>query len=383
MLAPNVPSLSVNQAFAALQQSKTVSKPGSRKSGCWSQDLPLLSQGRKVESLNESPLNLEAIVEGVSQELGSGAANTVLYLAYGSNLSAETFQGNRGIRPVSQVNVVVPDLVMTFDLAGLPYTEPCFANTKYRSERPDVTTSSEKAPLLPAPLIPTDYHKTRWKKGLVGVVYEVTKEDYAHIIATEGGGAAYQDVVIDCYELQAGENTVPQHPQSQPFKAHTLYCPPPTKGGRFVRPDPNYAQASPRYLKLITDGADEHSLPLEYKVYLQNLRPYTASTAKQRLGQFLFILIFRPLIHIIFGLFATFADDKGRVPPWLANLSGAVFKSFWGAYDLFFYPLFGDGERTNTTEEEHESVNEMGRSWISPRLYGSVDEKQSDVNQMV
>ena len=61
---------------------------------------------------------------------------TVLYLAYGSNLSAETFKGNRGIRPLSAVNVHVPSLNLTFDLAGIPYIEPCFANTQYRTPPP-------------------------------------------------------------------------------------------------------------------------------------------------------------------------------------------------------------------------------------------------------
>jgi hypothetical protein len=39
----------------------------------------------------------------------------MLYLAYGSNLSNETFRGNRGIKPLSQVNVQVPSLRLTLD----------------------------------------------------------------------------------------------------------------------------------------------------------------------------------------------------------------------------------------------------------------------------
>jgi hypothetical protein len=58
---------------------------------------------------------------------------TVLYLAYGSNLSAEVFRGRRGIEPISQVNVYAPELRLTFDLAGIPYLEPCFAGTQYRN----------------------------------------------------------------------------------------------------------------------------------------------------------------------------------------------------------------------------------------------------------
>ena len=97
---------------------------------------------------------------------------TVLYLAYGSNLCAETFQGKRGIKPLAAVNVVVPSLQMTFDLPGIPYAEPCFANTRYRnadeldapespSSVPYTDTSDEKAPFLPTINKKPRYHKDR------------------------------------------------------------------------------------------------------------------------------------------------------------------------------------------------------------------------------
>ncbi len=314
--------------------------------------LPSPSQQRRLRSIREQPFQLD---QETPQKLGGGPdhPDTVLYLAYGSNLCARTFQGNRGIRPLSQVNVVVPELVMTFDLAGLPYVEPCFANTKYRHASP---SPSEKSHLLPARK--PRYHKTRWKKGLVGVVYEVIKEDYAHIIATEGGGASYQDVLVACYELPEKEDTVPEFPTSQPFRAHTLYSPilppgeTPVEGGRFSRPDPDYAQASARYLKLITDGADEHALPGEYKDYLHQIRPYTMTTQKQRLGGWIFRLIWLPLISAVFGLNSVFGDDSGQAPAWLVAVLGAIFRGMWTSYDGFFFNLFGDGERTHYEDED-------------------------------
>lgn len=347
--------------------------------------LPPPSKRRRTDSLAERPLNLESPI--VQQEEALGHRDTVLYLAYGSNLCAEIFQGKRGIRPLSQVNVVVPELVMTFDLAGLPYVEPCFGNTKYRdTESP--SPPSEKSNLLSDP--PPKYHKNRWKKGLVGVVYEVTPEDYAHIIATEGGGASYQDVLVQCYELPAHEDIVPEHPTSQPFKAHTLYSPvfppgekPPQEGGRFSRPDPNYAQASSRYLKLISDGADEHGLPEEYKEYLHQLRPYTVTTQRQKLGRAIFMMTWLPFISFIFKLSSMIADEDGRVPPWFVAVTGAVFKGMWVSYDGFFYGLFGDGERTIYKGGGDEDGGDRKVKRRLGRGYGGVNEKTPNVSQVV
>lgn len=287
---------------------------------------------------------------------------TYLYLGYGSNLCNETFRGKRGIKPLSQVNVQVPSLRLTFDLPGIPYTEPCFANSGRRdpeSDRPiedDAgNESDEKSPFLSKRTGRDEYRKDRWHKGLIGVVYEVTPEDYAHIIQTEGGGSSYQDILVDCHPFATSDPTatVPQNPTLPPFRAHTLFAPardptePPSDGGgRFQRPDPSYAQASPRYLKLMTDGASELGLPYEYQDYLHSLRPYTMTSVKQRMGQFVLLTLWGPFVALIFALGKAFADDKGRLPPWLVVLSGAIFKSVWTSYDNVFKGIFGDGERT-------------------------------------
>ncbi|KAF2090803.1 hypothetical protein K490DRAFT_16043, partial [Saccharata proteae CBS 121410] len=283
---------------------------------------------------------------------------TVFYLAYGSNLAYETFQGKRGIKPLSQVNVLVPELRLTFDLPGIPYNEPCFANSARRvaDESEDIAPMSEKTALMSGS---PDYHKDHWKKGLVGVVYEVTLEDYAHIIATEGGGAAYQDILVACYPLLDPE-TVPEYPTTEPFMAHTLFAPavetplpgdaPPKDGGRLHRPDTSYAQPSARYLKLITDGAEEHGLPQEYRDYLYDIQPYTMTTKKQKIGQAIFAALWVPLFFMIITLGQMFQDKNGRSPKWLVAIQSAMFSATWVSYDTIFKPIFGDGERTMEKE---------------------------------
>jgi hypothetical protein len=267
-----------------------------------------------------------------SKELDlSALPSTVLYLAYGSNLCKTTFEGRRGIKPLSQLNVVAPDLVLTFNLCGIPYIEPCFANVRYHDELAQETTA----------LVRTG---SGWDKGLVGVVYEVTREDFAIIIATEGGGASYQDVLVDCYPLDDKENVVPTNPTSQPIKAHTLLSPP--GKGRGGRSDNMEAEPSARYLKLIKDGADEHKIPADYRKYLEQIQPYTRTTIGQQIGRVLFVAVWFPAFSIIMMLAKVFRDKDGRSPPIILKLLEIVFGAAWFTYDNFFYWVFGDGEKT-------------------------------------
>lgn len=278
--------------------------------------------------------------------LSSTSSQTILYLAYGSNLSAKTFKGMRGIQPLSAIPVQVPSLSLTFDLPGIPYKEPCFANTCYRS------SSSPSS---------------RWPHGLIGVVYEVTPADYRTIIATEGGGSSYLDITVPCHPLHSTPDN-----NSAPFLAHTLLCPQ-TDKARALRPDPTYAQPSPRYLKLITDGAEEHQLPASYLAYLYSLRAYRITTIRQRIGQVWFLGIWAPILALLLGLGKVLADDEGRIPGWLARLMEGVTWAMWAMYDGFFKRVFGDGERTlgdDYGDEEMGGEGKEGWAWSVLREKG-------------
>jgi hypothetical protein len=319
--------------------------------------LPQTPQDRLDASLSDVPIDTDKLGASSLSTIQE-KEKTVLYLAYGSNLCNETFRGARGIRPLSQVNVLVPSLRLTFDLPGIPYAEPCFANTARRI--PDAPLHRKDSPHG------NDYHKDRWHKGLVGVVYEVTMSDYAHIIATEGGGSAYKDILVDCHVLPFAD-TVPTTPTTSSFKAHTLFAPMVNPDGslrsteRVTRPDPSYAQPSARYLKLITDGAAECDLPAEYQDYLHDIRPYTITSRKQAMGKTLFLSIWMPFVMLIFALSKQLQDDKGRAPKWFAPFSAMVFKGMWVSYDGAFKKVFGDGERTVGDEAFGSKVEkEMG-----------------------
>jgi hypothetical protein len=199
----------------------------------------------------------------------------------------------------------------------------------------------------------------------MGVVYEVTKEDYSHIIQTEGGGASYKEIVVPCIPIPPAME-IPEKPPipelPRPFLARTLFAPyvpeeklpdDPRKDKwwfKFIipphRPSQDYAQASARYLKLIRDGAREHELPDEYQKYLHSLQPYTITTWRQRIGRVIFAGILLPLLMLFFGLGRLFADKNGNLPPALMLLTAAFFNLSWRFYDMVLKPVFGDGERT-------------------------------------
>lgn len=333
--------------------------------------IPTTSHERLTQASEES-----VAFNGVNQP----KFNTVLYLAYGSNLAAETFLGVRGIRPLSQVNVSVPTLRLTFDLPGIPYGEPCFANVDWRKLPKDPKVppipklpptppiDPPKPPVADPPTPPRS--RMQWGGELIGVVYEVTKEDYSHIIQTEGGGASYKEIIVPCIPIPPAVE-IPEKPPlpelPRPFLARTLFAPyvpddklpdDPRKDKwwyKFItpphRPSQDYAQASARYLKLIKDGAQEHELPEEYQQYLHSLQPYTVTTCRQRIGQLIFAGIIAPLVMLFFALGRLFADKNGKLPPALMVLTAAMFNLSWRFYDLVLKPLFGDGERTEEKED--------------------------------
>lgn len=313
-----------------------------------------------------SPLNLEH---------DEKPEKTVLYLAYGSNLSIEKFRGDRGIEPLSQVNVYVPALRLTFDLPGIPYLEPCFSGTQYRTATKDhndayktperyrdVVDEKETVDTIDNDLESGynnnqghgGYHKDQWHKPLIGVVYEVTLTDYAHIIATEGGGNGYVDTVTECFPFPADEDynpndPTPDVPEGKAFMAHTLLSPPKEAykpNSHLIRPDPSYAQPSARYLKLITDGAEELNFPYDYRAYLASIRPYKVTTSGQKVGEKIAVYILIPLLQIFIVLGQLFADDEGMIPGWLARIFDAMREFMWMVYDVVGVRVLGDGERS-------------------------------------
>jgi len=240
---------------------------------------------------------------------------SIKYLAYGSNMCAETFLGNRGIKPLSQVNVRVPSLELKFDLPGIPYFEPRFANVGFRDETDPMS------------------------REVIGVVYEVTKEDYKRILVTEGG---YDQISVECFPLPTPSPINPAadyNPMPKSFMAQTLIVP---KKMRRSKP----GQPSLRYLTLLIHGAREHSLPLDYQLYLESLQHYHRTTLRQRIGGVALLPIIAPLFMSMVMARKLLSDEHGRAPKWIDVYTRIAFGGIWLAYDGGYKFIFADGEVT-------------------------------------
>lgn len=291
------------------------------------------------------------------------SASNVLYLAYGSNLCAATFQGNRGITPLSATNVIVPELELVFNLPGIPYSEPCYANVRFRSSHtlpkcPQRIASSLSDSELSYGDSDLDANERArkplehaskaagWRKGLLGVVYEVTPSDYAHLLSTEGGG--YADVEVSCFPLPRGDDCVPDRPHGPSFKAHTVFA---DRRGSLLSRRRGWSQPSARYLGLLVAGAKEHGLPREYQTWLANLQTYSLGGWRQKFGKTLFEAMWSPWVVAGVLLERNSVDAKGRIPGWVNRLVGWLDLGIWLSHDILFKYIAGDGERTSMQKE--------------------------------
>ena len=87
------------------------------------------------------------------------------YFAYGANMASSVLSGQRKIYPAQQVPAIINKYALSFDLLGIPYSEPAMANLMLRDSRHSLPVH--------------------------GVACLISHDDFARIIATEGAGVAY------------------------------------------------------------------------------------------------------------------------------------------------------------------------------------------------
>lgn len=112
-------------------------------------------------------------------------SDTLWYFGFGSNMKLSTMKG-RGIDILNTKAVKVLSYVLTFDVFGLPYSEPSMASiARYTS--PDHRTETNNPP------------------DVYGAAFLITTKDYKRVIATEGGGVAYKEIEVAGVPLSGDE----------------------------------------------------------------------------------------------------------------------------------------------------------------------------------
>lgn len=102
------------------------------------------------------------------------ASKNVWYFAYGSNMSTAKFIGGRGIHPLDVARVRLPGWILSMEIPGVPYSEPAFSSVR-----------------------PADDALELGRPEVLGVAYLITPAQHRTVIASEGGGTAYDDISVD------------------------------------------------------------------------------------------------------------------------------------------------------------------------------------------
>ncbi|KAL5521912.1 hypothetical protein ACEPAF_1766 [Sanghuangporus sanghuang] len=275
------------------------------------------------------------------------------YLAYGSNLNSSVFKRRRGIKPLEERHVLVEGLELAFDLPGLPYVEPRFANCRFATGSSDnalVSGNDDKVAEFVQCRGDIDLNGPWTGEGaLIGVAYLVAPKDFACVIKTEGGGSGYKIMSVQGRvfrkEINPGEKKGRIEVTGEMVRAYTLFAP-----EENIRTQ--LGQPSVRYLTLIREGAKEHQLPPGFLAYLESVTPYSAATFRQKLGAAVTVALGAPPFIVVLLLGLAFAHKDGRNPHWINKARGKFMGFIWRVYDKCMLGLFGNGERTVETVDK-------------------------------
>jgi gliotoxin/aspirochlorine biosynthesis gamma-glutamylcyclotransferase len=137
-------------------------------------------------------------------KVGAFGDKPLWYLGYGSNMKASSMN-DRNITPLATKIVNVPTHYVTFDVFGIPYSEPCYASIE---EFPDGRAG--KLQLI---------HRNDCFQvpSLCGVAHLLTPSDFHRLFVTEGSGVVYDIVEVQAYELDKNTRAA-----IKPFVAFTL-----------------------------------------------------------------------------------------------------------------------------------------------------------------
>lgn len=105
----------------------------------------------------------------------------------------------RGITPSAVENVVVPSHTLTFDVFGVPYSEPAMASIVKHPKPAALSHGPEMDSNVATAVVPPRVH---------GVAYLLSHQSYLSLVISEGAGIAYRETEVDAYRTHGGSKIV-------------------------------------------------------------------------------------------------------------------------------------------------------------------------------
>ncbi|KAG0201225.1 hypothetical protein BGX28_005903 [Mortierella sp. GBA30] len=299
-------------------------------------------------------------------------AETLWYLAYGSNMDPRVLTGRRKIQPLESKTVVVPEYWLSFDVGGIPFIEPCFASILKRDqskvhERDYALFVHERCRYGQQFVWHEDQPEQCYPPVLQGVVHKITHREWQLIVQSEGGlghdvPTGYDHIEVECKVVNSDEHVF----------AHVLTARPLSISTR--------CQPSARYKSLLTAGAAHHNLDPAYQEYLLRILPYECTGLRSLLARLVFVIFNIPMLLAYTLLLKR---NKGvpadqRIPPpyWMAWYFDKASRFSNAAHDNIVAPIFGSGRcstlaqqavirkrideelRSRKTQEQHQECQE-------------------------
>ncbi|GAA5872265.1 hypothetical protein JCM8547_004797 [Rhodosporidiobolus lusitaniae] len=230
-----------------------------------------------------------------------------------------------GAHPISSSTARIRDAWLTFDLPGVPFLEPVYANALVKgvndegewysgfgekNEQQDERETEAYKRFVWERSCPGVPFEGALPPNLEGIVYELSQADYNLVLSRAQASFPSSPlnpaalVPVRCIKFKDGDDSKP----SGEVTADLLVAMPKSR--------PAGLQPTQQYLGLVVRGAFLSALSLPYLNYLTLLRPYVPSTPEKRLTRSLFRLLLVPSF-LIFHL------PSKALGPWWAKL-GAI-----------------------------------------------------------
>ncbi|GAA5884774.1 hypothetical protein JCM6882_005388 [Rhodosporidiobolus microsporus] len=248
----------------------------------------------------------------------SDAPTTRSLVLYGPHLFPPRLRSILGAAtPVSSSAVYIPNAWLTFDVPGVPFLEPVYANALVRGVNDQDAFAGEEKEKDGGS---REERYSRWVWGracpgmqfegelppsLEGIVYELTDEDYQAVVSS--AAAAFPSssaslVLVHCTKFANGDPAAP----TGEVIAELLVAKPP--------PSSDALQPSQNQLRLVIAGALLSALSRPYIAYLSLLRPFIQTSSPSKA---LAVKLFRLLLLPSFILFHLPSKLLG-LPAWAA-----------------------------------------------------------------